>query len=277
MDLNRREILTLGTGYALAVMPVTAWALNTPAPDVETTVVQIPSGKDKLPAFLAVPKKPGKYPCVLLVHEIFGIHEYIRDVCRRLANAGYIVLSPSLYFRQGDATKITDIPTLQEKIVKKVPQAQVLEDLDACVKWLGTNKKAEPGKIGITGFCWGGGATWLYSAHNPQLKAGVAWYGRLTGEASPLQPKFPLDIAASLTVPVLGLYGAKDKGIPLADVEKMRAELAKGKSQSKIIVYDEAEHGFHADYRPSYHAKSAQDAWQQMLDWFKAKDLAPKV
>jgi len=267
-NLNRREFVYTGVGYALAVSPVTAWAISTPTAGLEAGEVMIPTGRESMPGYYAKPKKPGTCPCVIVIHEIFGVHEYIRDVCRRLANAGYYAVSPYLYFRQGDATKIPDIEQLRTQIISKVSQPQVMTDLDATIAWLKTRKDADAQRTGITGFCWGGNTVWMYAAHNPAVKAGVAWYGRLAGEASANQPKFPIDIAATLKVPVLGLYGEKDHGIPLEQVEKMRAALKKAKSKSEIIVYPGAEHGFHADYRPSYNEKSAADGWQKLLSWF---------
>ena len=268
--ISRRTLLNAGVaGYALAVSPVSAWAITTPSANLITADITIPVGKEKMPAFTAAPKGKGPFPCVIVVQEIFGIHEYIRDVCRRLASEGYFAIAPSLYFRQGDATKYTDIKKLIAELVSKVPQAQVLGDLDETVKWLGGQKQVNAKRLGITGYCWGGNVTWMFSAHNPAIRAGVAWYGRVDGERNPLQPKFPLDIAGQLKTPVLGLYGEKDQGIPIADIEKIRKELAKGTSKSQINVYAGAEHGFHADYRPSYQEKAAKEGWTALLAWFK--------
>lgn len=271
MTITRREFATItaATGYALAVCPVTALAITTPATDLETADVKIKIGKDELPAYTAYPKKGGALPVVIVVHEIFGVHEYIKDVCRRFANEGYYAIAPDLFFRAGDATKISDIDKLRAEIVSKATQKQVMDDLDAVVGWVGKQKRAKAKALGITGFCWGGNTTWMYAAHNTNVKAGAAWYGRLVGDATPAQPKFPVDIAPTLQVPVLGLYGEKDKGIPLDTVEKMKTELAKGKSGSKFIVYKDAEHAFHADYRPSYQEKGAKEAWGECLTWFK--------
>lgn len=271
-SLNRREALSKSVGYALAISPVTSWAISTPAADLDTGDVFIATGKDgkeQLPAYFAVPKKPGPHPIVIVVQEIFGLHEYIRDVVRRLAHQGYFAVSPYFYFRQGDATKISDIKTLIDTIVSKVSQAQVMADLDQTVQWAKADKRADSGRLGITGYCWGGAVTWMYCAHNPAVKAGVAWYGRLSGQATTLHPKFPLDIAGELKAPVLGLYGEKDQGIPLSDVEAMRGKLKSSASSSKILVFTGAEHGFHADYRPSYQEKAAGEAWAAMLAWFK--------
>lgn len=271
--LSRRAAVSKGVGYALAVSPITAFAASTSVAGLDASDVLIPTGsggKEAMPAYVARPQGTAPHSCVIVIQEIFGLHEYIRDVCRRLAHAGYLAVAPSLYFRQGDATKISDIQEILKTIVSKVPQAQVLGDLDALVAWLGKDPRAKVDNLGITGFCWGGTMTWLYAAHNPKVKAGVAWYGRLMSEVTPNQPRWPLDIAASLTVPVLGLYGEKDHGIPLSDVEKMRAALQKGKTPSKIIIYNGADHGFHADYRPTFNAQAAAAGWQEMLGWFKA-------
>lgn len=267
--INRREFITSSVGYALAVSPITSIAITTSGAGLVTSEVLIPTGLEKLPGYLALPKGKGPFPVVLVVQEIFGVHEYIKDVCRRLAKEGYAAVAPSLYFRQGDATKVADIQKLISDIVSKVNQEQVFKDLDATLKWLEANSAVNTSRVAITGFCWGGGVTWTYAAHNPKLKAGVAWYGRLVGEANAHVKIFPVDIAGSLAVPVLGLYGEKDQGIPQETVKKMEALLKTGKSHSEIVVYQDAEHGFHADYRPSYNEKSAKDGWKRALAWFK--------
>ena len=273
-DLTRREFVNLSVGYALAVSPITAHALTTPSGDLETGEAMISVGdKKSMPAYFAHPKKKGSYPVVIVIHEIFGVHEYIRDVCRRLAKEGFYAVAPYLYFRHGDATKIADMTKLRTEIVGKVDQKTVWSDLDETTTWLGKQKSADASRVGLTGFCWGGSFVWTYAARNLKVKAGVAWYGRFVGEVSPLVAQYPLDIGATLTVPVLGLYGEKDKGIPLDTIEKMRGELKKGKTKSEIIVFAGAEHGFHADYRPSYHEASAKEAWQKLLSWFKTHGL----
>jgi carboxymethylenebutenolidase len=201
------------------------------------------------------------------------VHEHIRDVCRRLAKLGYLAVAPELYVRQGDPSKVSDIPTLLKTIVASVPDEQVLADLDAVAAWAGKSAGGDPGRLAITGFCWGGRIVWLYAAHNPALKAGVAWYGRLAGDASANNPKHPIDIAANLKAPVLGLYGGADQGIPQDSVEKMRAALKAAKVATEIKVYDGAPHAFHADYRPSYRAEPAQDGWARMQAWLKAQGV----
>jgi carboxymethylenebutenolidase len=217
-----------------------------------------------------MPQGPGPFPAILVVHEIFGVHEYIQDICRRLAKQGYLAIAPSLYFRQGDVTRMKDIQQIMSQIVSKVPQEQVMSDLDATLDWLNKFSNCDTSRTGIVGFCWGGNVTWMYSNHNSNIKAGVAWYGPLSGEAVLNRPsKNPIQIATTLKVPVLGLYGGKDTRISNKDIKQMRKQLKKGKSNSKIIVYPKADHGFHADYRASYNQKAASDGWKKMLDWFK--------
>jgi carboxymethylenebutenolidase len=270
---TRREFIntSLCAGYALAVMPVLASAVHTSANELDTGDVSIPLGSEKLPAYFARPKKTGKHPCVLVIHEVFGVHEYIRDVCRRLAAEGYFAVTVDLYSRYGDATKMTDFKKIAEEILSKTSQKQIFMDLDATVNWLSKEKSADAKRIGITGFCWGGNITWMYAAHNPNLKAGVAWYGKLRGVIASGEQKLPLDIAETLKVPVLGLYGAKDESIPLESVHEMQSRLKKGKSASDIIVYPDADHAFHADYRATYHKATAKKAWSELLKWFRAK------
>ncbi|WP_291970506.1 dienelactone hydrolase family protein [Candidatus Symbiopectobacterium sp.] len=231
----------------------------------ETT---IPSQGEQLPAYLAKPASgDGHYPIILVVQEIFGVHQHIQDVCRRLAKQGYLAIAPELYFRQGDPHQYDDIPTLLSELVSKVPDAQVLLDLDRTANWA-VRQGGDANKIGITGFCWGGRISWLHAAHNPQLKVAVAWYGKFSGNKTLTTPKHPVDIAADLSAPVLGLYGAEDGSIPLDQVELMRQALRAANATAEIVVYPEAGHAFHADYRPSYHQASAQDGWQRMLAWF---------
>jgi carboxymethylenebutenolidase len=204
-----------------------------------------------------------------VVQEIFGVHEHIKDVCRRFAKLGYMSVAPELYARQGDVSKLTDIQEIIAKVVGKVPDAQVMSDLDAATDWVEKSGKGDTRRLGITGFCWGGRIVWLYAAHSSKLKASVAWYGRLAGQASELQPKHPIDIAGSLQAPVLGLYGGKDQGIPLQTVEQMRAALKAAGSPAEIVVYPDAGHGFNADYRPSYNKEAGEDGWKRLQQWFK--------
>jgi len=270
--LTRRDVLmtSLAIGFAAAAGPVAAdTVITTPSEGLTAGEVKIPTADVELPAYRAMPATGGPFPVVLVVQEIFGVHEHLKDVCRRFAREGYLAVAPELYARQGDPTKFTDWKQLFAEIVNKVPDAQVMSDLDAAVAWAGKSGSGDVKRVGVTGFCWGGRITWLYCAHSPQVKAGVAWYGRLVGETSPLQPKYPIDVVADLKAPVLGLYGGQDQGIPLADVEKMRAALAAAKNPSEIVVFPDAGHGFNADYRPSYRAEDAREAWRQALAWFR--------
>ena len=260
------------TGFALAAGPATAQAIATDAGGLDAGPVLIPARDRELPAYAARSKGGKPAPIVLVVQEIFGVHEYIRDICRRLAKLGYVAVAPELYVRQGDPSQIADIPALMKTIVAKVPDEQVMADLDAAAAWAAKSAGGDADRLGVTGFCWGGRITWLYAAHNPRLKAGVAWYGRLVGDVSENNPRHPLDVAGQIKAPVLGLYGGADQGIPLDSVEKMRAAL-KG-SKSEIVVYDGAPHAFHADYRPSYREQPAKDGWNRMLAWFTANGVA---
>lgn len=254
--------------FAPAASDDTSAAIHTSADGILAHETTIPSRGDSMPAYFAAPKDAREaLPIVIVVQEIFGVHEHIRDICRRLARKGYLAVAPELYFRQGDPNDYADIPTLFSGLVSKVPDNQVLADLDHVASWAARNG-GDPTRLMATGFCWGGRITWLYAAHNPQLKAAVAWYGRLTGDKSLNSPKHPIDIATELSAPVLGLYGAQDTGILLESVDSMRQALRAANAKAEIIVYPEAGHAFNADYRPSYHQPSAEDGWRRMLDWF---------
>lgn len=269
--LTRRKFLavsSLTAGFAIAVQPVSAKVITTDRKGIIAGEVKIPVKDGTMPAYRARPTFGKDFPVILVVQEIFGVHAYIQDVCRRLAKLGYLAIAPEMFYRQGDVSKLTDIAEIR-KVVGKVPDAQVMSDLDATVAWAAKSAKGNIQKLGITGFCWGGRITWLYAAHNPKVKAGVAWYGRLVGESTALTPKHPLDIAMGLQVPILGLYGGKDTGIPLDTVEKMRDRLKGGPTKSEIVVYPDAPHAFHADYRPSYRQTEAEDGWKRLQDWFK--------
>ncbi|MGH8264035.1 MAG: dienelactone hydrolase family protein [Steroidobacteraceae bacterium] len=270
LSVNRREMLVtaLATGFALAVQPVSAQTIMTDAQGLVAGEVKVPVSDGEVPAYRAMPAKGEQFPVVLVVQEVFGVHEHIKDLCRRLAKAGHFAVATELYARQGDVSKISDVKDLMP-IVNSVPDAQVMSDLDATVAWAKSTGSADTKRLAITGFCWGGRIVWLYAAHNPKLKAGVAWYGRLDGKRTDLQPKFPLDVVADIKTPILGLYAGQDKGIPLTDVETMRARLTEAKSHSRIDVYPEAQHGFNADYRPSYNAEAATDGWKKALAWFR--------
>ncbi len=275
-DSTRREfvVTALATGFALAVQPVSAETITTDTEGLTAGAVEVPAKDGKMPAYRAMPKSGGPFPVVLVVQEIFGVHEHIKDVCRRLAKRGYLAVAPELYARQGDVSKIRDFREIISKVVSKVPDTQVMSDLDATAAWARKSGKGDTDRLGITGFCWGGRIVWLYAAHNPHLKAGVAWYGRLAGDRTELQPKYPLDMVADLKAPVLGLYGGADQGIPLRTVEKMREALKEANKPCEIVVYPDAPHGFHADYRPSYRKEAAEDGWKRLLDWFKKHGVA---
>jgi carboxymethylenebutenolidase len=271
-DFTRREfvVTTLATGFALAVQPVSAGTITTDSKGLMAGEVKIPVGGDEnLPAYRAMPDKGGPFPVVLVVQEIFGVHEHIKDLCRRLAKVGYLAVAPELYARQGDVSKMENIRDIIDKVVSKVPDSQVMSDLDATAAWAKKTGKGDTDKLAVTGFCWGGRIVWLYAAHSPELKAGVAWYGRLVGKGDDLHPKHPIDLAGSLKAPVLGLYGLKDQGIPIDTVEQMRKTLKDAGKPGEIVVYRDAGHGFNADYRSSYDKDAAEDGWKRMLEWFK--------
>jgi carboxymethylenebutenolidase len=227
----------------------------------------------EVPAYRAKPADGKDLPVILVVQEIFGVHEHIKDICRRLAKLGYFAVAPELYARQGDVSNLKNFQDIL-KIVSKVPDAQVMSDLDATVAWAKASGKADTSRLGITGFCWGGRIVWMYAAQNPNLKAGVAWYGRLSSQADELHPKHPLDVVASINAPILGLYGAADQGIPVASVDKMRDALKDAGKTAEIIVYPDTPHAFFADYRPSYRKEQAEDGWKRMLAWFKKYGVA---
>ncbi|WP_317202644.1 dienelactone hydrolase family protein [Janthinobacterium sp.] len=267
----RRDFIkvTLGGGFALAALPVAAQSvIHTDSAGLTAGTVNVVVDGQSVPVYRAQPEGGSNLPVVLVVSEIFGVHEHIADVVRRFARLGYLALAPDLFVRQGDPAKVASVAALMSGIIAKTPDGQVLADLDAVLAWAGAHG-GNADKAAITGFCWGGRITWLYAAHNPRLKAAVAWYGRLVGEATPLAPRQPIDIAADLTVPVLGLYGGKDGGIPQESIDRMKAALAKGHSKSAFVVYPQAGHAFNADYRASYVAAAAQDGFARCLAWFK--------
>ena len=280
-DLRRVFIKTaLSAGFAVAVSPVCAQTqIKTDTEGLQAGEIRVPTSDGMMPAYSARPSPkhghhPSYPPVILVIQEIFGVHEYIRDVCRRLAKEGYMAIAPELYARQGEPELLPGISDIISQIVSKVADKQVYGDLDACVKWAeiqGGNAQ----KLGITGFCWGGRITWMYSAHNPNVKAGVAWYGRLVGESNQMTPLHPSAVANKIKAPILGLYGGADSGIPVETVTNMRTALqAGGNTSSEIIVYPDMPHGFHADYRNTYRQQAAQDGWQKMLGWFKKQGLS---
>jgi len=275
---TRRTALkvALGVGYAAAAVPIMAQtAIKTSSDGLTTGQFSYEVAGFKVPAYFAAPAGKTQLPVVLVVQEIFGVHEYIADICRRFAQAGYLAIAPELYARQGDPSQYADMAKLMAELVSKVPDAQVMADLDGAVKWAGAHG-GDLAKVAITGFCWGGRIAWLYAAQGP-VKAAVAWYGRLVGTPSELMPQNPIDVAAVMRAPVLGLYGGKDGGIPLDTLDKMKAVLATGTAASKaaqFVVYPDAPHAFHADYRPSFRQGPAEDGWQRCLAWFKAHGVA---
>jgi carboxymethylenebutenolidase len=279
---DRREFLVTsifaaGT-FAASVMPIQAQTqIHTDDKGLTAGEVHIPVADGQIPAYRAMPDKGKKFPVVMVVHEIFGVHEYIQDVCRRFAKLGYLAIAPALYARQGDVKDLKDPREINTKIFSQIPDSQSMSDLDAAAAWAGKNG-GDPKKISIMGFCWGGRIVWLYAAHNPKIKAGGAFYGRIDAtENSPItaaQPTNPIDHVKEIKVPVIGFYGGLDKGIPLDHVQHMQDELKKGNSGSQIVVYPNAEHGFHADYRPSYNKQAAEDAWAKLLAWFKEHGAA---
>jgi carboxymethylenebutenolidase len=277
-DFSRRGFMqtAVGSGFAAAVLPVGAQTITTDTAGLTAGEVTIPVGDFKMPAYRAMPEGKKNAPVILVVSEIFGVHEHIADVARRFAKLGYLAVAPELFVRQGDAKSYTEIAKLMSEVIAKVPDEQVMRDLDATVAWAKANG-GDTTKLGITGFCWGGRITWLYDAHNPAVKAGVAWYGRLVGASTPLTPAHPVDLTAKLNGPVLGLYGGADSGIPVDTVDKMKAALSTGSAaarKSEFVVYPDTPHAFHADYRPSYRKEAAEDGWKRAVAWFKANGVA---
>jgi len=275
--VHRRGFIAaaVGSGFAAAVLPVTAQTIKTDSIGLTVGEVSIPVGDFKLPAYRAMPAGKSGLPVVLVVSEIFGVHEHIADVARRFAKLGYLAIAPELFVRQGDAQSYGEIARLIAEVVSKVPDAQVMGDLDASVAWAGANG-GDTAKLGITGFCWGGRIVWLYDAHNPAVKAGVAWYGRLVGAPTALQPTHPIELAGTLNGPVLGLYGGADPGIPLDTVDKMKSALSSGSAaarRSEFVVYPDTPHAFHADYRPSFRREAAEDGWKRCTAWLRANGV----
>ena len=271
-DVSRRGfvVTSLASGFALAVQPVCAQTMiTTDTNGLLANEAKIPAAGGDIPGYAAMPASGGPFPTVLVIQEIFGVHEHIKDICRRLAKLGYFAAAPALYAREGDVSGMSDIQEIVSKVVARVPDAQVASDLDATVAWAKSTGKADTTKLGITGFCWGGRQVWLYAAHNPNVKAAVAWYGAVKRPATDLQPKNPLDIVGALKAPVLGLYGGADPGIPVDTLEEMKAALKAAHNPSEIIIYPDTPHGFNADYRPSYRPDQAKDGWSKMQAWFK--------
>ena len=264
---------TLATGFAAAISPVSAQTqITTDTRGIDVAEVKILVKDAQMPAYVAKSAGKKNLPVVLVVQEIFGVHEHIKDIARRLAKAGYMAVAPELYARQGDVSKLSNMDDIR-LIIAKVPDAQVMSDLDAAADWAAKNG-GDAKKLAVTGFCWGGRIVWLYAAHNPNLKAGVAWYGRVEGAGTELQPKNPIDLVKDVKAPVLGLYGGADAGIPNDGVDRMRAALKDAGKPSEIHAYPDKPHGFHADYRPSYRKDAAEDGWKRLLEWFRKNGVA---
>lgn len=274
---SRRDfvVTSITAGFALAVQPVQAQTvITTDTNGLVAGPVEIPVRDGTIPGYYARPDGKGPYATVLVIHEAWGVHEHIQDICRRLAKVGYFAVAPELFARQGNARTLADMSQIIQQIINKVPDAEVASDLDATVAWAHKDKTANTLKLGATGFCWGGRQVWMYAAHNPKLKAAVSWYGFLTHPDSPITPKGPLDLVAALKVPVLGLYGGADPNNPEPVVREMEAKLKEAHKQCEFVIYPDAPHGFFADYRPSYRPDAAKDGWARMLAWFKAHGVA---
>jgi carboxymethylenebutenolidase len=272
LDLTRRRVaLALASGYAVAGFSAQAETIHTDEGGLVTATVDIQTADRKIPAFLARPAKAGKHPVVFINTEIFGVHEWIKDVARRFAKAGYVALAPDFFVRAGDPSKIEDISAVM-KIVQATPGDQVTSDTAASLKWLAAQPFADTKKMAVTGFCWGGGATWLCAERFPEFKAACPWYGPIKAGAYPRTA--PIDLVKDLKCPVLGFYGGKDRGIPQKDIDDIVAAAKAAGKQAEVIVYPDAQHGFLADYRQSYDAKSAADAWAKCLAFFKKNGVA---
>ena len=264
---------TLVSGFTLATERAEAQAIQTDATGIEAGETKIPVPGGSLPAYYARPAKGTKFPVIIVNEEIFGVHEYIKDVCRRLAKAGYLAVATEYYARIGDLSKMTDVKQIIADVISKEPDAQYMADADATVAWASANK-GDTSRLGVTGFCRGGRMTWLFAAHHPKVRAAVAWYGPMGGTPSPIQPATAADYADMLKCPLLGLYGGQDPGIPVADVKAAEAKAKAAKKTVEIVIYPDAPHGFHADYRPSFRKEAAEDGWKRMLAWFKKYGVA---
>ena len=275
VTFSRRGFLasSVATGFALAAGPVAAQtAIRTPADGLEVGSALLPVSGGNLPAYFAAPKKAGRHPVVIVLPEIFGMHEYQRDICRRLAKAGYYGITLDPYFRSGDLSKMSDIKQVLG-FANSLPDVTMLADLDALVGWVEQQPRANTKKLGITGMCRGGRNVWMYTAHSKKVRAAVAWYGHFS-PTPPALSQTPIDVADRLNAPVLGLYGADDQSIPQDLIERMRAGCRAFEKTCEIHTYQGAGHAFHADYRPTYRKEAAQDGWKRMLAWFKKYGVA---
>lgn len=273
VPFDRRTFIkaALGTGFAAAVLPVSAQTIHTDTEGLDAGEIGFQSGGTLVPAYRAQPRGKTHLPVIIVIHEIFGVHEHIADVCRRFAKLGYLAIAPDFFVREGDASVYPTIQQITQNIASKVPDPQVMGDIDAAIAWAGEHG-GDTTCVGINGFCWGGRYAWLYAEHNPRVKAAVAWYGRVAGDHTANAPQNPLDLAGTLQVPVLGLYGRQDTSIPQDTLEQMKAAVAQGPQGgrgSQIVVYDDAGHAFFADYRPSYRKADAEDGWKRTIAWFK--------
>ena len=272
--VSRRGFLltSLAGGFAVASEPLFAQAIKTDTQGITAGEVKVPVKDGQIPAYRAMPAKGKNFPVMLVIQEIFGVHEYIQDICRRLAKQGYYAIAPALFSREADVSNMS-LDAILKEVVPVVPDAQVMTDIDSTVAFAKASGKANTARLGIVGYCWGGRTVWLYANHNPAVKAGVAYYGLLAGLKGPNKPADPVDVAANLKVPVLGLYAGEDSFVPDEVVDKMRNELGKGNSASEIVVFPAVNHGFHADYRPTYDRRAATYAWKLTLDWFKERGV----
>jgi carboxymethylenebutenolidase len=264
---------SLMTGLTLATTSVEAQAIHTDAAGLVAGEVSIPAGDGPMPGYRAMPEGPGPFPVILVIEEIFGVHDYIKDVCRRLAKAGYCAVAPELYARQGDLSTMTDAKVIIRDVIAKTPDAQWIADLDAAAAWAVSASNGDGTRLATMGWCRGGRGVWLYAAHRRDLKAGVAWYGPVGGERTAIQPRTADDVAGEIHAPILALYGGADTGIPVASVEAARDKAVAAGKSVELVVYPDAPHGFHADYRPSYRREAAEEGWTRALAFLKAKGL----
>ncbi|WP_321909712.1 MULTISPECIES: dienelactone hydrolase family protein [unclassified Paraburkholderia] len=273
VPFNRRTFIkaALGSGFAAAVLPVSAQTIHTDSEGLEAGEIGFQSGGTLIPAYRAQPRGKTHLPVIIVIHEIFGVHEHIADVCRRFAKLGYLAIAPDFFVRQGDASAYPTIQQINDNIASKVPDAQVIGDIDAAIAWAGEHG-GDTKRVGVNGFCWGGRYAWLYAEHDPHIKAAVVWYGRVAGPHTANAPSNPLDLANTLQVPVLAMYGLQDQSIPQDTLEQMKAAIAQGPQGgrgSQIVVYNDAGHAFFADYRPSYRKADAEDGWKRAIAWFE--------
>jgi len=268
--MARRGMMMTGliSGFTLAVSRAEAQVIHTDTQGIEAGEVKIPVADGTLPGYYARPTGAGPFPTVLVIEEIFGVHEHIKDLCRRLAKSGYLAVAPELYARIADLSTMTDASVIVRDVISKAPDATIMTDLDSTASWAAANH-GDPARLAVTGFCRGGRNAWFYAAHNPNLKAAAAWYGPVGGAPSPIQPQTAADMATELKAPLLGQYGGQDTGIPVASVQEAAAKAKAAGKTVEIVIYPDAPHGFNADYRPSYRKADAEAAWARMLAWFK--------